>query len=228
MPNTHSGKKRQRQSVVRRNGTSRPRASSRPTFARFAKRSAAASSTRPKPNSASLQESSIKRPLAGIIHRNVASRLKSRLSAALKAAKQNPRLKALSGLPDAAAERGGSPQAISRGVEDRPFDARSAIVPAPLRAVRTRATQLKQMPMPQAIGVSSESGRATASRPQIPATRCHHSLRTAAGHWAGRLGQHALRQVGHQAVRPAVPSSVLSRTSTPRRAKSSRPARYSA
>ncbi len=92
---------------------------------------------------------------------------------------------------------------------------------------RTRATQLKQMPMPQAIGVSSDTWHGTLALGGNSAPRPPSSARARSRRSAGcRRGEHlvaAVRSPGRDA-RP-MPSSVLTRTSTPSRAKSSTPAR---
>ena len=73
--------------------------------------------------------------------------------------------------------------------------------PSRRSASRTRATQLKQMPMPQAIGVSSETWQATPRAAAILATASiigsgpqHTTLRPR------RFVQHLLGQFGHQSM----------------------------
>lgn len=90
MPNTASAKKRLRQSLVRR-ARNRATRSSLKTIVRKVRTEAAGGNL--AQGEADFREAAKRLDKAaahGVIHRNAAARLKSRLSAALKAAKQKP------------------------------------------------------------------------------------------------------------------------------------------
>jgi small subunit ribosomal protein S20 len=88
MPNTHSGKKRQRQAVVRR-ARNRAGKSLIKTQIRKVREALGAGKLDDAETEFRLTVKKLDQTAArGIIHRNVAGRLKSRLSAAIKSGKQ--------------------------------------------------------------------------------------------------------------------------------------------
>ncbi len=88
MPNTHSGKKRQRQSVVRRT-RNRAAKSVLKTQIRKVREAIGGGKVEEAETEFRVTCKKLDQTAArGIIHRNAAGRLKSRLSAAIKASKQ--------------------------------------------------------------------------------------------------------------------------------------------
>ena len=93
MPNTHSGKKRQRQGVVRR-ARNRAAKSVIKTQVRKVREAITAGNVEVAETEFRLTTKKLDQTAArGIIHRNVSGRLKSRLSAAIKASKQSTSLR---------------------------------------------------------------------------------------------------------------------------------------